>query len=422
MRHKTPHGSNTVKSRIFSVPGLAYVDAIFLGNLFGLNLWSWHVILRPPSRIWIFIAHDVHSDVHNSIFRIQIGYIRLMVTARRHSMAAIRTDNLTKSFRVRQPALAGVWRRTSRSADVLAVRNLSFSIEPGERVAFIGPNGAGKSTSLKMLTGILHPSSGHAEVAGFVPWRDRRKLARRIGIVFGQRSQLWWQLPVRDSFDLLGQIYGVDRPVLRDRLARLTDGFAIGDFLDRPVSQLSLGQRLRCEIAAALIHGPSILLLDEPTIGLDVTGKALLRDHLDAMSRDSGTTVLLTSHDTGDIERICERAIVIDHGTLLMDLPLERLKRDFVRHRTVTLVTGEETPAIAMAGVTRIALEPYRLTLAVDTTVVPIEQVVAAALQRLTVLDLAVENPPLEDVIKAIYRGEFSGPRAPEGGIDALRV
>ncbi len=295
--------------------------------------------------------------------------------------------------------------------DVPAVRDLSFSIEPGERVAFIGPNGAGKSTSLKLLTGILVPSGGHAEVAGFVPWRDRRMLARHIGIVFGQRSQLWWQLPVRSSFDLLGRIYGVERATYRRRLERLIEGFAIDGFIDRPVSQLSLGQRLRCEIAGALIHAPSILLLDEPTIGLDVTGKALLRDHLDAMSRDAGTTVLLTSHDTGDIERICERVIVIDHGSLLMDLPLARLKRDFLRHRTVTLVTGEEAPALGMDGVTAMAVEPYRLTLAVDTSVVAIEAVVAAALQRLTVRDLAVENPPLEEVIKAIYRGELGDPR-----------
>jgi len=237
-------------------------------------------------------------------------------------------------------------------------------------------------------------------------------LARHIGIVFGQRSQLWWQLPVRASFELLGRIYGVERATYATRLALLVEGFAIGGFIDRPVAQLSLGQRLRCEIAAALIHAPSILLLDEPTIGLDVTAKALLRDHLDAMSRDAGTTVLLTSHDTGDIERICERVIVIDHGSLLMDLPLARLKRDFLRQRTVTLVTGEEIPALAMDGVTVMAVEPYRLTLAVDTSKVAIEALVAAALQQLTVRDLTVENPPLEDVIKAIYRGEIGDPRS----------
>ena len=342
-------------------------------------------------------------------------------------MPAIRTENLTKSFRVRQPALSVGWRasrllRPAPTSDLLAVRDLSFSIEPGERVAFIGPNGAGKSTSLKMLTGILYPSAGHAEVAGFVPWLERRKLARHIGIVFGQRSQLWWQLPVRASFDLLGRIYGLDRKVFRERLARLTEGFAIGGFIDRPVSQLSLGQRLRCEIAGALIHAPSILLLDEPTIGLDVTAKDLLRDHLDTMSRDVGTTVLLTSHDTGDIERICERVIVIDHGSLLMDLPIARLKSDFLRHRTVTLVTGQETPNLAIDGVTTAVVAPYRLTLTVDTTVAPIEQVVAAALQQLTVRDLSVENPPLEDVIKAIYRGEIGDPRSLNSGTDAAPV
>jgi ABC-2 type transport system ATP-binding protein len=342
-------------------------------------------------------------------------------------MPAIRVDKLTKRFRVREAAPAGAWRphrllRRAPETELMAVRDLSFSIEPTERVAFIGPNGAGKSTSLKMLTGILHPSAGHAEVAGFVPWRERRKLARHIGIVFGQRSQLWWQLPARASFDLLGRIYGVDRTVFRKRLARLIEGFAIGGFIDRPVSQLSLGQRLRCEIAGALIHGPSILLLDEPTIGLDVTGKALLRDHLDTMSREAGTTVLLTSHDTGDIERICERVIVIDHGSLLMDLPIVRLKRDFLRHRTVTLLTGEETPELTILGATAVEVTPYRLTLAVDTTVVPIEQVVAAALQRLTVRDLSVENPPLEDVIKAIYRGEIGGARSWEGDADAAPV
>ncbi len=163
-------------------------------------------------------------------------------------------------------------------------------------------------------------------------------------------------------------------------------------------------------------------MLDEPTIGLDVTAKALLRDHLDAMSRDAGTTVLLTSHDTGDIERICERVIVIDHGSLLMDLPLARLKRDFLRQRTVTLVTGEEIPALAMDGVTVMAVEPYRLTLAVDTSKVAIEALVAAALQQLTVRDLTVENPPLEDVIKAIYRGEIGDPRSAPTRADAVPV
>lgn len=287
-----------------------------------------------------------------------------------------------------------------------AIFDVALQVGEREIVSVIGPNGAGKSTTLKMLTGILRPSGGSAEVAGLVPWDERRRLARRIGIVFGQRSQLWWQLPVRSSFELLGRIYSVAPDLLARRVADLSQGFGIEGFIDRPAAQLSLGQRLRCEIAAALLPAPSILLLDEPTIGLDVTGKALLRDHLDAMSRAEGTTVLLTSHDTGDIEHICERVIVIDHGSTLMDLPLARLQRDFLRHRSVVLVTEEERPSLDMPGVAVARLEPHRLILDVDLDIVPIERVVGAALAQLGVRDLAVEHPPLEEIIKAVYRGD----------------
>ncbi|MBI3709784.1 MAG: ATP-binding cassette domain-containing protein [Proteobacteria bacterium] len=326
-------------------------------------------------------------------------------------MTAIVVDRLSKSFRVRPPSARGVLAallRPEPATDVPAVRDLSFAIGRGERVAFIGPNGAGKSTTLKMLTGILHPTSGHAAVAGFVPWRQRRQLAHRIGIVFGQRSQLWYHLPVRGSFDLLRRIYDVDRAAAAARLARLAAIFDIGGFLDRPVAELSLGQRIRCEIAAALLHAPAVLLLDEPTIGLDVTAKSALRDHLTALARDEGTTVLLTSHDTGDIEKICDRVIVIDHGRLLLDEPLERLRRDFMQRRAVVLITAEEKPALDMPGVAVSTAEPYRLTLSVDTAISPVERVVGAALLRLTVQDLVIENPPLEDIVKAIYRGDGS--------------
>ncbi|HKX07864.1 MAG TPA: ATP-binding cassette domain-containing protein [Stellaceae bacterium] len=287
-----------------------------------------------------------------------------------------------------------------------AVSDLSFEIAAGERVAFIGPNGAGKSTTLKILTGILDPTSGHAEVAGLVPWQRRRQLAMHIGIVFGQRSQLWYHLPVRTSLDLIAAVYSIDPSTYRSRLARLVESFEIVDLLDRPVSQLSLGQRVRAEIVAALLHAPTILLLDEPTIGLDVTAKAALRDHLNALSREERTTVLLTSHDTGDIERICERVILIDHGRLLLDLPLERLRREFLRTRSIVLATDEERPSLDIAGVTTVATEPYRLTLAVDVAATPIERVVETALARLSLRDIVIENPPLEAVIAAIYRGE----------------
>jgi ABC-2 type transport system ATP-binding protein len=323
-------------------------------------------------------------------------------------MAAIVVDALSKHFRVRNPTQRGLLHRLFRrvpTKDIVAVRDVTFKVAQGERVAFIGPNGAGKSTTLKMLTGILHPSSGHAEVAGIVPWQQRRELASKIGIVFGQRSQLWFHLPVRDSFDLLSRIYSIDRAVYRARLKVLASTFDIEALLARPVSELSLGQRIRCEIVAALLHAPAILLLDEPTIGLDVTAKAALRDHLNALSAVDGTTVLLTSHDTGDIEKICDRVIVIDQGALLLDEPLDRLRKEFLGRRSVVVVTAEENPTLEIAGTTMAASEPYRITLSVDIAQTTIEQVVSAAFRQLNVRDLIIENPPLEDIVKAIYRG-----------------
>ena len=218
-----------------------------------------------------------------------------------------------------------------------AVDGISFTIEAGERVAFIGPNGAGKSTTLKMLTGLLYPTSGSARVAGYVPWDERRRLAFDIGIVFGQRSQLWYQLRVQDSFDLLAKIYGLETGRYRTRVAHVAEVLRIAAFLDAPVKSLSLGQRMRCEIAAALLHGPKILFLDEPTIGLDVTAKALLREHLRHLAEAEDTMILLTSHDVGDIEQICERVILVNHGRVLVDQPLEALRASFPRERRVTI-------------------------------------------------------------------------------------
>jgi ABC-2 type transport system ATP-binding protein len=324
-------------------------------------------------------------------------------------MAAILVERLNKTFRTRPAGGGGIsharrWLRPAPRVDVPAVIDVSFEIAAGERVAFIGANGAGKSTTLKMLTGILHPTAGHAAVAGYVPWRQRHQLAHRIGIVFGQRSQLWYHLPVASSFDLLARIYGLSRVRQRERLTQLTETFGLGSLLSRRVAELSLGQRLRCEIAAALLHAPPILLLDEPTIGLDLTAKAALRDHLNAVSRADGTSILLTSHDTGDIERICDRAIIIDRGRLLMDLPLDRLRHDFLKRRTVVIVTEQAEPNLDLPGVTVAAVEPHRLTLSVDVAVTSVEQAVSAALARLTVRDLVIENPPLEDIIRTIYR------------------
>src|SRR3954447_19044811 len=232
---------------------------------------------------------------------------------------AVDITGLCKAFHVRRPRTGGFAARLQDfvrplTQTVTAVDRLSFSIDPGERVAFVGPNGAGKSTTLKVLAGILQPDAGDVRVLGLEPSRQRRELAFRVGTVFGQRSQLWYQLPPRDTFDLLGRVYEVPKATQRKRTDELADVFGLGPLLDTPVRQLSLGERMRCEIAASLLHRPQILFLDEPTIGLDVSAKAIIRELLHRESARNGVTLLLTSHDTADIERVCDRAIVLHRG------------------------------------------------------------------------------------------------------------
>jgi len=303
----------------------------------------------------------------------------------------VNVEGLTKRF------------ERKRGPPFTAVDAVGFSIAAGERVAFIGPNGAGKSTTLKMLTGILYPSSGQAEVAGFVPWKERQRLAREIGIVFGQRSQLWYHLPVRDSFLLLSKIYDIDPAVYRSRLAYIVTVLEIEPLLGQPVKSLSLGQRMRCEIAATLLHKPKVLFLDEPTIGLDVTAKALLREHLKHLADSEETTIMLTSHDTGDIEEICTRVILIDDGRILLDKPLAELRSEFLANKEITLVTGEEHPEADFDGAVVVSRDHHRITLSVDQTRHPIGRVLAGALSRLSVRDVTIENAPLEAIIRNLY-------------------
>ncbi|MER5650809.1 ATP-binding cassette domain-containing protein [Streptosporangium sp. NPDC002524] len=229
----------------------------------------------------------------------------------------IELDRVGRSFTVGR-------RRTRKT--VHAVRDLSFTVEAGEFVGYLGPNGAGKSTTIKMLTGILAPTSGSVRVAGLDPARRRTALARRIGVVFGQRTTLWWDLPLRDSFELIRHLYKVDQTDFRRRLAELTELLDLAAFMTTPVRQLSLGQRMRGDITAALLHDPTVLVLDEPTIGLDVVSKAAMRDFLRRLNADRGTTVLLTTHDMGDIEKLCRRVMLIDHGSLAFDGTLDDLR------------------------------------------------------------------------------------------------
>jgi ABC-2 type transport system ATP-binding protein len=284
-----------------------------------------------------------------------------------------------------------------------AVVGVSFSVSQGERVAIIGPNGAGKSTTLKILSGVLQPSSGAVEVLGLTPWRQRRALAYGIGVVFGQRSQLWAELPARDAFALLRRIYDQDADTFRRRLGELTERFGLAGILDQPVRLLSLGQRMRCEIAASLLHGPKLLFLDEPTIGLDITAKAAIRDFIREQSRVAGLTVLLTSHDTRDIELVCERVIVINEGRIVVDQPVTELRRRFLGRKVITIQSAAPSVAVDVPGVTRRPSEAHTTILEVDTAQVRIEQVIALALAQGGIDDVAIEDPPMEEVVHEIY-------------------
>jgi ABC-2 type transport system ATP-binding protein len=293
--------------------------------------------------------------------------------------------------------------RRTRS-EVQAVRDLTFEIGACEMVGYIGPNGAGKSTTIKMLTGILVPTAGHLRVAGLDPSRQRTELARRIGVVFGQRTTLWWDLPLRDSFALLQQIYRVDPARHRRNLEEYVELLDLGDLLDTPVRQLSLGQRMRGDITAALLHDPEILYLDEPTIGLDVVSKGRLREFLRTLNRERGTTLMLTTHDLQDIEALCDRVIVIDHGTAVFDGPLAGLHGHAGATRTLVVDLVDEAPPISVPGADTRRVEGPRqwLSFPADASAAPIVAAVAASYD---VADLSVQEPDIEDVIRRIYSG-----------------
>lgn len=320
---------------------------------------------------------------------------------------AIELNDICKTFRIRKSG-AGFFGALKSLGNpdyttVEAVKDVSFAIKPGERVAFVGPNGAGKSTTIKMLSGILHPTSGEASVFGYTPWKDREKLAYNIGCVFGQKSQLWYHLPPTDTFDLLSKIYDLEPQAYKKRRDQLVEQFNIGDLMDQPVRQMSLGQRMRCEIVASLMHKPKVLFLDEPTIGLDVTAKAIIRDIVKKASEEEGTTILLTSHDTGDMEQVCDRVIIIDMGQVLLDQPVKKLKSTYIRKKQVTLSTRDEKIDLKLAGVTVVSHKPFHTVLDVDLDITPVEKVMAAAVKIGGLRDITIEDPPMEDVIRDIY-------------------
>jgi ABC-2 type transport system ATP-binding protein len=323
-------------------------------------------------------------------------------------MPQIVVEDLVKTFHVaqRQPGLWGAVRGLARRRyrTVRALDGISFTIEPGELVGYIGPNGAGKSTTVKTLAGILVPDGGRCEVLGRVPWRQRVAHVAQIGVVFGQRTQLWWDLPVVESFELLRDIYRVPQSQYesaRDELIPLLD---LQPLLDVPVRQLSLGQRMRCDLAAALLHAPPILFLDEPTIGLDAVSKLAVRDFVKRLNRDRGVTVILTTHDMDDIESLCSRLIVIGGGRILSDGTLAELRTRVTRERWLTVDLADEDGQISDPDATVIRREGQRVCLAFDPQTVAPAEMIRRITSRHAIRDLFVENPPIETIIARLYQ------------------
>ena len=324
-------------------------------------------------------------------------------------MNTIKAENLAKTFRVRQKekgmkgSLQAILR--PRIKEVQAVDGISFSVEAGEMLAFIGPNGAGKSTTIKMLTGILYPDGGRARVLDIDPAKQRRRLAYEIGTVFGQKEQLWTHLTPYDNFRFFGAIYDSPDRETESRIRELADTFELGSFLNTPVRNLSLGQRIRCEIVASLIHRPRVLFLDEPTIGLDPVVKENIRALIRQMNRELGTTIFLTSHDVGDIEKLCRRIIIVNSGRIVLDDSMEHLKNHYLDRKIVEAKLREEAPLPAAEGITLLKQKGGRVKFQVDTGKLRINDALHM-IDAENLEDINISNVPLESIITEIYKAE----------------
>jgi ABC-2 type transport system ATP-binding protein len=285
-----------------------------------------------------------------------------------------------------------------------ALKDITFSIEPGEIVGYIGPNGAGKSTTIKIMSGILVPDEGSCSIMGFTPWKDRVQYVKNIGVVFGQRSQLWWDVPVVDSFELLRDIYKVPQKEYKTTTNLLIETLELESIINSPVRQLSLGQRMRCEIAASLIHNPKILFLDEPTIGLDAVSKIAVRQFIKTINQEKGVTVILTTHDMNDIEALADRVILIGKGSLLYDGHLEELRKRFGAQKTITADYRKNTTSISIRGTEVLSWSPERVVLNVDTTQVLTSEVIAQLSSQVELMDISIETQPIEETILKLYK------------------
>lgn len=324
-------------------------------------------------------------------------------------MKVIEAVELSKNFRVKQKekgmkgSIKAVFH--PQTEEIKAVDRVSFDVEEGEILAFIGPNGAGKSTTIKMLTGILYPDGGRVEVLGIDPVKKRKQLAYQIGTVFGQKEQLWTHLTPYDNFRFFGAIYDLPGDETEKRITELADTFELADFINTPVRNLSLGQRIRCEIVASLIHKPKVLFLDEPTIGLDPVVKENIRMLIRQMNREFHTTIFLTSHDIGDIEKLCRRIVIVNSGQIVMDDSMEHLKYHYLHKKIVEVKLQEETTLPPMDGITVLKRKGSQVRFEVDTSVVKINDALRS-IDAEHVEDINISNIPLENIIMEIYRSE----------------
>lgn len=320
----------------------------------------------------------------------------------------IQVSHLTKKFLIKTKTIGFVESIKSlfkpRYKEIIAVDSISFDVLPGEIIAFIGPNGAGKSTTIKMLTGILFPSSGSIKVLGLTPSTDRTQLAYHIGSVFGQKSQLWYHLPPLDSYKLFAHLYEIDPQEFKRRLQFLLEVFEIRDLITIPVRRLSLGQRMKCEIVGSLLHKPEIIFLDEPTIGLDVIAKQQVREVIKHLHEEEKTTIFLTSHDAGDIETLTKRTIIINHGVIIYDGQTQTLKKDYLTHKIVEFVLKDEITNFDFSQGTILEINKHHIKIEIDASPQTIEQLLSYVSEHFTILDITITDQPLEEIIASIYK------------------
>jgi ABC-2 type transport system ATP-binding protein len=320
---------------------------------------------------------------------------------------AIEIRNLKKVFKTKHKeagfkgSLKSIFKPQYK--EISAINDISVDVKKGELVAFIGPNGAGKSTTIKILTGILHPDSGEVKVSGMTPWENRLKLAYKIGSVFGQKPQLWYHLPAIDTFNLFSKIYDLDEEKYKERLDYLVGIFEIKDLLNTPVRKLSLGQRMKCEIVAALLHRPEVLFLDEPTIGLDIVAKQKIRELIKELNEKEKVTILLTSHDTQDIEHLCKRIVIINHGKIVYDGHVDKLSVDYMKNKIISVKFDEPFKGFNMKGIKIIKSGEFFADIEVDTSKSSIKEVIDVLIKKYEIADINISSTPIEEVITKIY-------------------